>query len=267
MNIQFTVNINKEVFELSKIICKKVHYEWYAFALGNVSKHENIITFYVEDLLIPQQEVSPTDAIVLPKDSLKAIKEMDLFREHKKHLYIIGMWHSHGDMPVFNSAVDQENIKTIYRTLNAYIKEIDFKRLIIGVSKDIPRFNVRFSEDGVTSISISGATIQLSFKLAKPLSDPKAFAKIYAELYSAFKLLKHYCGLKIMTERVIEKIKPLISIVVNNRGEVIADVFILDEVEIDERIKRARVNIVEMPRKPIFLIKENLKSILERIIH
>jgi len=270
--MRYIVKIDRRVREVSKKICKYVRYEWYAFPLGRVRVMGNQYIFLVEDLYVPLQEASATH-VEIPSDiNVLTVKVLDELRLVDPGIYLLGMWHSHGDLPVFHSSEDHSNVERIFQCFLSYLPSIYIGEEILGLfgSRD---FNVepiiKDNEFGGLRLSFGVATIEISFR--KMIKNPDFFARWYKHFYDIrclFEVLREYYKTEPIVKNLVKKkAYHVASVVVNNRGESTCEVFIFEQAQdrIMRRSEKAKMEVIDLGKKPYFLSKMTMGDILNRI--
>ncbi len=174
----------EKIYTMAEIVVDLANkgYEAYCLLLGN----ENGL---VEDILIPEQEVTSYSVDISNDSLLKVADEID---ELDTGLQVLGWAHSHHTMMAFSSSTDDDNHKTILNQTNN-IRQINGKKTkyMYGLTVSLePRDNYGV----VTSQFECGATLQREAIVIIeeqeeefPLDSKKLLAKIKKELKKEIK--------------------------------------------------------------------------------
>jgi len=269
----FKIVISKEIYEISKTICRRIREEWYAFALGRFQNlNGNDIAFYITDLYIPQQEASITHVRIPSSSMVEMFDAFSVIEKERENWTLLGMWHSHGEVRVFHSFVDLENINKIFKTFPTQhlpmgsISEKIFGPEILGDIGIEPIIS-----GGFRGIRMCFGSTCLEIDFRQQIDDEKFFANWYSHFYvmRAFvEIIKEYFGSIPIIKGTLKKIvRYIVSVVVNNHNEIEGKIFAFDPYKRSESPSSfdASISIENLRDKPLFARKESLNEILSKI--
>ncbi|MCR8454133.1 MAG: hypothetical protein NDP13_03995 [Crenarchaeota archaeon] len=262
----FTITVSRKVFEISKLLCRRIKKEWYAFALGKLLQSDHNPDFQIVDMYLPRQEASATHVYIPSEGMLEISDALVEIRKHNKNWILLGMWHSHGDLKCFHSRIDLENINMIYQSFpREYLPAvIEYERLgpeILNEYRAEP-----IIDKGLRGFKICFGSLCIELNLRQEIDDEVFFTTWYAHLYTIKALpevLRGYFGtIPIFTTSIKVSRRCVVSVVVNNHDQIEGKVFLYgrnsDEVD-------AKIVIRDLDEDPIFANRELLNEILSKV--
>ena len=96
--------------KIQKFILENIHnnLEWYIFGYGKKIVEDDLVTFHVEEYILPLQKRTSGDVKV--DDTFKTIQHVEM-KEKFPDLEYVGLIHSHHTMSAFFSKTDDEDIE------------------------------------------------------------------------------------------------------------------------------------------------------------
>lgn len=263
----FTITISKKIFEISRVLCRKIKKEWYAFALGKLTISNSDVDFQVTDIYVPRQEASTTHVYIPAEGMLEISDALDKIQEYHKDWILLGMWHSHGELKCFHSLVDLENINMIHQSFpKKYLPTIVNYEKIFGPGV-LNEYKVEpMISGGLKGFKVQLGPLRMEINLRQEIDDELFFVTWYAHFYAIKALLEvlreHFETIPIFTAEARVARPCIISIVVNNFDQIEGKVFAYEKKpkEID-----ARLIVKEIDEAPIFASEESLDQIVSRI--
>lgn len=257
------------MYKLAKRICRVVNKEWYAFPLGTYECGREQCTFYFTDLLIPEQIASQAHVDIPAESTAKVLEEIQRMGDSSRSI-MLGMWHSHGNFAVFHSSEDLMNIERIYSTFVGYLPSHYVSETPISFAlSDV--LNIEpILDGGFKGIRINAGTISLEFDFRTRVKDKSFFAKWYlhfAELKLLAEIVREIYGADPIVKGIIKnKAVFVVSVVINNAGNLDARVFVYENVQgrIKKYSAKADIELKEL-KKPELLREDDLSSIIQRI--
>ncbi len=147
--IKMTEGVMKKINTLCQVVDELTYIssEWHAFLLAN----RNDPTALIRDIYIAEgAEVGPGETILRPqilaRVAEKDIKEYN--KEKNKDYVIVGVVHSHGNIRVFHSGIDDDNFDNIINAYSAGTKSYSREKLDLiegKVKKEVKDSEVIFS--------------------------------------------------------------------------------------------------------------------------
>jgi len=266
------VGISRHVMEFSKRICGYVRMEWYAFPLGRVQWMGDEAIFLVEDLYIPRQIASRMHVEIPADVNVQIIGELDRLRSVDRNILLLGMWHSHGDLGVFHSGEDMSNISKIFQGFLKYLPSRYHREELIGMFKgNIYSVEPIIVDNMFRGIKFSFGVASIQIDFDKPIENIDFFVRWYKHFYDIkcfFEVLREYYKVEPIVKNLSKrKAYYLLSVVVNNRGDMLAEIFIREcrDSEISIESTKAKIRVVDMKKKPYFLTRASFDDIIRRI--
>lgn len=268
----YVIKIPKQVLSMSKLICKKVRKEWYALPIGQVRRREGKYEFIVETLYVPEQYASyahveiPADVNVMMFDKLDSI----IGKEKRRKL--LGMWHSHGDISVFHSSEDLNNINIIFRCFLKYLPSFyTIDELVSIISGEDLKIEPIIESNGFKGLRILLGSAYIQIDFSKSIKNVDFFVRWYKHFYDIkcmVEVLREYYGVQpIMKSLVRSKSYYIMSVVVNNVDDVLGEIFIFEHTSsgVARKREKAKIEIISVPKKGRVWDKETIAKILGRI--
>lgn len=235
----------------------KTNLEWIGYLLGD----ENYI---IKDFYIPYQIVSKAYVTEDPNYAGQNLVEIeDLL--NKTGLKLVGWIHSHGDMDVFHSGIDNANTYSLVRFIGMYSKK-EILRL-----DESPRRIKRVYCDG-NSIVVEGdkTLIRLDINVPKELIRVLLNRRILSINRDSEKIASSIIALLLNYTKwtFLKKIwiAPVYSIVTNAKLDFYGEIWRFDSEKTPERV--AQGDIIEFVRTPasITIDEEEIRSEVKRKI-
>lgn len=266
------IKISKQVLSLSRSICREIRKEWYAFPVGQAKRIGKEYEFIVEALYIPEQYASFTHVMVPADVSVMMLEKLDSIISKKREWRLLGMWHSHGDMSVFHSSEDLDNINIIFRSFLQYLPSFyTSDELISIISSEDLKIEPIIDDNNFKGLRmlLGSAYIQIDFN--KPINNIDFFIRWYKHFYDIkcmMEVLREYYDARPIVKSVAKsRSYCIMSVVVNNIGDILGEVFTFEHTisGVIRKREKARVETVDVPRTQNFWNTETIAKILERI--
>ena len=268
----YRIEVSRSVLEVSRSLCDEIRQEWYALPLGKMVVRGGDRIFCIEDLYVPEQLSSGTH-VEIPSDiNVTVVGELDKLRLGGEALLLLGMWHSHGGFQVFHSKVDLANIETIFECFLSYIPSDYSSEELIGVfrSEDL-NVNPIIENNRFVGMKVSFGASTIYIDFGGKVSSPTFFVKWFKHFYDMrcmFEILKDYYKFNPTIRNYLRaKSYYIVSVVVNNRGDMLGEVFVKEHTTtgITMRTERADIVVVEDRIEPYFLSRMSIEDIMGRI--
>jgi len=264
--------ISNIVMNIIKKLCNKVGVEWYAFPLGRfLTKGEDNI-FVIEDLYIPMQMATLTHVKIPADINIEIMDKLEEVRKIYRDVGLLGMLHSHGNLGVFHSGEDLKNIEVIFECFSTYLPSRYATENMLGLfPSEVVEVAPLIRNNAFKGVKISFGASVIEIDFGGSIENADFFVRWYKYFYDIkclFEVLRSYYKTRPVIKNITKnKVYYVPSVVVNNRGEIVGEIFIF-ETRLDE-IKRstakAKILIKESSRKPYYLYRESVDDIVKRI--
>ncbi|GEM_PF-5650759 len=267
----FSIVVSKDVHNISRIICRKIVKEWYAFALGKLILKKNNVVFQIADIYVPYQEASITHVYIPPEGMMEMFDVYPRIKRKRSDWILLGMWHSHAETRVFHSFIDRENISNIYQTFpKHYLPSASTYEKIFGPEILREMHAEPILGSGLRGFRICFGSLCVEIDLRQEVDDELFFVTWYSHLYTIKALvdvLKEYFGaIPILSSKLRKTVRYVVSVVVNNYADIEGRVFIFDSLRGGApRESRADVCVEDIKESPIFARRESLEEIISKI--
>ncbi len=268
----YVIQISKEVMNIVNEVCRRIRSEWYALSLGTYQRKKDIHIFCIIDLLIPEQVASFTHVEIPPQVNVEVVSRIEAIRSEDKDMFLLGMLHSHGEFDVFHSNEDLRNIDTIFECFSSYLPSFYGIESLVGVFKEkIVNLEPMIENNSFRGIKMDFGATKIEIDFGVLIRDPNFFVKWYKHFYDIkclFEVLKTVYKTSPIIKNVSKnKLYLIPSVVVNNRGDVLGEVFIFESKAdgLYKKTEKAKIETTSISKKPYFLSKERVSDIIGRV--
>jgi len=160
LKIKLSEKANKKIR-----ILQKFENEIAAYLIGNLDKNNEI---YIEDLLIPRQEVSKASVTISPQADVELVKEHGEITDR-----IIGHLHSHNTMGTFWSTTDEDDIKRIMADRDFFVWMVINDEGIKSRVEMRKPFNFSIQDNIIVQVEVDDSEVKAEFEkqIAEKVSE------------------------------------------------------------------------------------------------